>query len=431
MKRTTISAAIPAALLLLGSLAGCGGGDSTSQSKAAQAHGPIKIWYSNNPEEVTWGKQAVAAWNASHPKEQVSGQEIPAGKSSEEVISAAVTAGSEPCLIFNTSPASVPGLQAQGGLVPLSDFPDGKTYIETRTGSRSAQYRSPDGKYYQLPWKSNPVMIFYNKKIFKKAGLDPEHPPLQTDAQFLDTAKKLVATKAAKYAIYPAPSNEFFQPWFDFYPMFAAESGGKQLVTGGQSQFDSPAGQAVAQLWHTIYTSHLAGTEMYKGDSFADGIAGMATVGPWAIAVYKDKVDWGVAPVPTTQGMPASSIHTFSDAKNIGMYASCKNRGTAWDFTKFVTSQDQDGKLLETSGQMPMRTGLQQAYAGYFAKNPAYTQFAAQADRTVEVPSVPNSVAAWQAFRDSWSKSVIFGGGDPNPALHQTALKINGLVKHS
>jgi multiple sugar transport system substrate-binding protein len=428
MKRTII----PVALLVLGSLTGCGGNNGTaSQSKAAQAHGPIKIWHSNNPEEVAWGRQAVAAWNAAHPKEQVSGQEIPAGKSSEEVISAAVTAGSEPCLIFNTSPASVPQLQAQGGLVPLSDFPDGKSYIESRTGARSAQYRSPDGKYYQLPWKSNPVMIFYNKKLFKKAGLDASNPPLKTDAQFLDTAKKLVAAKVAKYAIYPAPSSEFFQPWFDFYPMFAAESGGKPLIVGGKAQFDSPAGQAVAQFWHTIYASNLAGKEMYKGDAFADGVAAMATVGPWAISVYKNKVDWGVVPVPTSQGMPASAIHTFSDAKNPGMYASCKNRGTAWDFLKFATSSDQDGKLLELTGQMPMRTGLQQAYASYFAKHPAYTQFAAQADRTVEVPDVPNSVAAWQAFRDAWSKSIIFGGTDPNQALHQAAVKINGLVDHA
>jgi multiple sugar transport system substrate-binding protein len=112
------------------------------------------------------------------------------------------------------------------------------------------------------------------------------------------------------------------------------------------------------------------------------------------------------------------------------MFVSCKNRGTAWDFTKFVTGSDQDGKLLQMTGQMPMRTGLQQAYADYFAKNPAYKQFADQADRTVEVPSVPNSVAAWQAFRDSWTRSVIFGGTDPSQALHQAAGKINGLVEH-
>ena len=87
----------------------------------------------------------------------------------------------------------------------------------------------------------------------------------------------------------------------DFYPMYAAESGGKSLVEGKKATFDSPAGQSVAQFWHTIYAGGLAGKEAYKGDAFADGVAAMATVGPWAISVYKGKVDWGVVPVPTSQ----------------------------------------------------------------------------------------------------------------------------------
>jgi multiple sugar transport system substrate-binding protein len=105
----------------------------------------------------------VEAWNSAHPTETVSAQEIPAGQTSEAVIAASITAGNTPCLIYNTSPAAVPNFQAQGGLVPLDDFSDGASYIRERTGSSGDQYKSPDGKFYQLPWKANPVMIFYNK----------------------------------------------------------------------------------------------------------------------------------------------------------------------------------------------------------------------------------------------------------------------------
>ena len=45
-----------------------------------------------------------------------------------------------------------------------------------------------------------------------------------------------------------------------------------------------------------MYAEKLAPQEKYNGDSFADGKAAMAIVGPWAIAVYKDKVNWGVVP---------------------------------------------------------------------------------------------------------------------------------------
>lgn len=421
------------AVVLVGSLAACGsgGGGAGDAGTAAKARGPITIWYSNNAEEVAWGKQMVAAWNAAHADQKVTAQEIPTGKSSEEVIGAAITAGNAPCLIFNTSPASVSQFQKQGGLVPLDSFADGKSYIEDRSGDIAQQYKSADGKYYQLPWKSNPVMIFYNKKAFAKAGIDTTNPPLKTYDEFLATSRKVVAAKAAKVAIYPAPSNEFYQSWFDFYPLYAAETGGKQLVADGKATFASDEGKKVAGFWQTMYKDKLASPEKYTGDAFVDGTAAMAVVGPWAIATYKGKVDWGVVPVPTSTGKPASEIHTFSDAKNVGMYSACKNRGTAWDVLKFATSQDQDGKFLAATGQMPLRKDVATTYADYFTKNPDYKVFADQASRTVEVPNVPNSITIWQTFRDAYSKSVIFGQQDPGSALDGAAQKVDQLVKQS
>ena len=53
--------------------------------------------------------------------------------------------------MFNTPPASVPQFEKQVGLVPLSDFPDGKKYIDRRSGSLAAQYRSANSSYYQMP----------------------------------------------------------------------------------------------------------------------------------------------------------------------------------------------------------------------------------------------------------------------------------------
>jgi multiple sugar transport system substrate-binding protein len=430
MKRNVTAALV--AVTLAGVLAACGGSDGGGGADAAaKARGAITIWYSNNPEEVAWGKQMVAAWNGEHPDQKVTAQEIPTGKSSEEVIGAAITAGNAPCLIYNTSPASVSQFQKQGGLVALDSFPDGKSYIESRTGKTAEQYKSTDGKYYQLPWKDNPVMIFYNKKAFAKAGIDTAKPPLATYDEFLATSRKVVSGGGAKFAIYPAPSNEFYQSWFDFYPLFAAESGGKQLVADGKSQFAGEEGKKVAQFWRTMYADKLASPEKYTGDAFVDGTAAMAIVGPWAVATYQNKVDWGSVPVPTSAGKPPAETYTFSDAKNIAMYSACKNRGTAWDVLKFATSQDQDGKFLQATGQMPLRDGVANVYPEYFARNPDYKQFADQAARTVEVPNVPNSITIWQTFRDAYSKSVIFGQEDPGTVLDGAAQKVDQLAAQS
>ncbi|WP_345751300.1 extracellular solute-binding protein [Microbacterium rhizophilus] len=426
-RRIILAAAAAAGALTLTACTGGGGGGGGGGGDM-DSRGEITIWYSNNEAEIAWGEQMVEAWNADHPDEQVKAQEIPAGASSEEVIGAAITAGNAPCLVFNTSPAAVPQFQKQGGLVNLSEFEDGDDYITERSGDLAEQYRSDDGGLYQMPWKSNPVMIFYNKALFEQAGLDPENPELSTYDEFLDTARALKEADVAPYAINPAPTSEFFQPWFDFYPLYAAQTGGTQLVEDGKATFDSDDGRAVAEFWRTLYEEQLAGQEQYQGDAFADGHAAMAIVGPWAISVYGEDVEWGAVPVPTAEGTAPEETWTFSDAKNVGLFTACDNKATAWDVLKFATSEEQDGVWLEETGQMPLRQNLTETYPDYFADNPAYEQFGDQASRTVEVPNVPNSVEIWQAFRDGYSSAVIFGEGSVDDFLTDTAAEIDGLA---
>ena len=427
MNRTFLTASV--AVLALGALTACGG--DTGSSEAQTATGPIKVWLSNNPEEIAWGEAMVKEWNADHPDQEVTAQEIPAGKTSEEVIGAAITAGNAPCLVFNTSPAAVPQFQKQGGLVALDGFAGATDYIEQRSGDAADQYTSPDGKFYQIPWKQNPVMIFYNKDLFEKAGLDPENPPLKTYDEFLATSKKLVSSGASQAAIWPAPSSEFFQSWFDFYPLYAAESGGQQIIEDGQATFDDEAGRDVWNFWAQMYADGSSLKEKYNGDAFADGKSAMSVVGPWAIAAYGDQVNWGVVPVPTKDGMDADQVYSFSDAKNVSLYSACENQKTAWDVLEFATGEEQDLQLLEMTGQMPIRKDLATTYADYFAKHPEYTLFADQAARTVEVPNVPNSVEIWQQIRDEYAASVIFGKSSVDDGLARAATEADDLAGQS
>ncbi|MET0989726.1 MAG: extracellular solute-binding protein [Glaciihabitans sp.] len=423
-RRTVFGTALLAAGALALTACGSGGGSEGG----AESRGDITIWYSNNEQEVAWGKQMVEAWNADHPDEQIKGQEIPAGRSSEEVIGAAITAGNAPCLIYNTAPSAVGQFEKQGGLVSLSSFEDGDSYITERTGDVADQYVNADGEYFQMPWKSNPVVIFYNKDLFAAAGLDPENPQLSTYDDFIATSKTLVDSGVVPNAILPAPTSEFFQTQFDFYPLYAAETGGEQLLEDNEATFADEAGYDVADFWATLYEQGLAGQEKWQGDAFVDKQAAMAIVGPWAISVYGDSVNWGSVPVPTKDGTAPEETWTFSDAKNIGLYSACENQATAWDVLKFSTSEEQDGQLLELTGQMPLRADLQETYPDYFSENPAYALFGDQASRTVEVPPGPNTVEILQAFRDAWSTAVIFGEGDVHTALDDVAETINEIA---
>lgn len=419
MKKIRAAALLGAvALVATGCSAGGGGGGGS-----ADATGPIDIWLSNNEQELEWGKAVVEAWNAEHPDEKVTAQEIPAGSSSEEAITAAITAGTAPCLVYNVAPAAVSGWVKQGGLVNLSELDGGADYITERGGELDAY--STDGDFYQVPWKSNPVMVMYNKALFQAAGIDPENPQMNTYDAFLEGSKKIVAS-GVQSAIWPAPTSEFYQPWFDFYPLYLAETDGTMLVEDGKATFDSDAGRDVADFWSTFYTEKLSPNEASTDDAMSAGTTAMQLAGPWAIPSYADTVDVGFMPVPTSDGRENPT--TFADSKSVSMFTACENQGTAWEFLQFSTSQDSDGQLLEATGQMPMRTGLADTYADYFAANPDYMAFAEQAEATADVPSIANSVEAWQAFRDEYSSAVIFGKESVDDFLKNAATKIDDLV---
>lgn len=183
-------------------------------------------------------------------------------------------------------------------------------------------------------------------------------------------------------AIWPAPTSEFYQPWFDFYPLYLAETDGTMLVEDGKATFDSDDGKTVADFWATVYEEKLAPNEAATDDAMSAGTTAMQLAGPWAIPSYAETVDVGFMPVPTSDGRENPT--TFADSKSVSMFTACENQATAWEFLKFSTSEEADGQLLEATGQMPMRTDLTDTYADYFSANPDYVAFAEQAENTAD-----------------------------------------------
>lgn len=415
-------------------LAACGtSGGAPGAESGELTSGPITIWYSTNEQEIAWAEAVVEAWNAEHPDEQVKAAAIPSGKSSEDAIGAAITAGNTPCLVYNTAPAAVPAFQKQGGLVNISKtFDDGESFITERSGDAADGFRSPDGDLYQVPWKANPFMLYYNKEAFTAAGLDPENPELATYDDVLAAAKAIKDAGAADFALYPPASGDYTNALFDFYPFFLANSGGTQLVSDGKAAFTSDEGMETLEFWKTLYAEGYSSAEAYSGDAwagpFADGVAAMGIAGPWGAAAFDGKVDYGIVPLPTAEGTAAEDTYTFGDSKNVGLYTSCENKQTAWDFVKFSMNAENDLALLETTGQFPTRSDVDAVAGDYLATNPVLSTFAASVPLTVDVPNVADATEMWQTFRDAWGQAVQAGEGDLDETFGTAADKIDALL---
>src|SRR5690606_116563 len=153
--------------------------------------GPVTLtyWSAQNPQEQQLAARLVDEWNRLHPDVQVVVQPLPAGQSSEEVLLAAIVAGTTPDICSNIWPGIVSSFVRAGGVLKLIDFAD----FDSLAGSRIPpdmleRFRAPDGNFYQIPWKTNPILMLYNRDLFRVAGF--ETPPA-TYSGFLAAAAKL------------------------------------------------------------------------------------------------------------------------------------------------------------------------------------------------------------------------------------------------
>jgi len=78
------------------------------------------------------------------------------------------------------------------------------------------------GKMFGIPFRIAPSALFYNGKMFKEAGLDPDNPPKNFD-EILEYAKKMTNKKEGKYGfLIPASSRTIEPLHFVFYGVMRA-----------------------------------------------------------------------------------------------------------------------------------------------------------------------------------------------------------------
>lgn len=112
---------------------------------------------------------------------------------------AAFRAGNPPHIMQMFDAGSGDMMGAKGAVVPVSE-------VFKRAGLQfnpadfippaRGYYGLPNGDLLSMPFNVSTTVLFYNKDLFKKAGLDAEKPP-KTWPEVIDAAKKLRSTNAA------------------------------------------------------------------------------------------------------------------------------------------------------------------------------------------------------------------------------------------
>lgn len=398
----------------------------------------LTYWCAPNPREIKVAKEMVAEWNQQHPDVQVFIQPIPASASSEEVLLAAIAGGTTPDICSNIWPGAMDDFTSSGGLVPLDTFPDFFPLLNARVPRDMMEFfQSKDGHFYQIPWKTNPIMMIYNKGIFRKANVVA---PLPTYSDYFSAAKKIVVDDdndgfADQWMLYRNIKPIWWQRLFDYYPLYIGASGGKTLFKGDSLLFNNSASVKVFSFMQKLYKKGYCPVTEFQGDQFLNERLATQITGPWMISYiekFKQKgFEYGIMPIPVPDDLDDSLRYTYGDHKNISIFSTTKHPDQAWAFVKTLISKEADLRLLETASQIPIRTTLttDSIYQDYFKRNPMMLEFARQAPYTRGVDGISDLKEILDAVTQEYEACVIYDRKTPKKAITDAAQRVKVIME--
>lgn len=335
MRRTVIwLAAVAVAAGLAG---GCGGGGEQAT---------LTIWQTYNDEEHPVFKEIVAQFEAAHPGVTIDVIRLPfAG--AEPKIMTALTTRTEPD-IARVDVSFLAKLAHKNALLALDELVPRPFLSEILpVALASCRYR---GQLWGLPDQTNGLCLFYNKEMFRAAGLDPEDPPGTWD-QLIADGRKLTKRDKGVFGLGLSNSLWWSLPFFYTYGADLLSEDGKHCL------LNSPEGIAAFQLKVDMCQKYgIEGGAWRAGGivhdlGFQNGRYAMILNGPWAVESLKQTgIDFGVAPIPAG---PAGS-HTNVGGNDLVVFRSTKHPDVAAQFLMFVASEDVQRMWAERLGQIPV-----------------------------------------------------------------------------
>jgi multiple sugar transport system substrate-binding protein len=342
-----------AALAVIGLLASSGCGSSGSSGSS----GPVKLSMLTGftgPDEPSY-KALVAEFNAAHPGIRVSmdvqpwdaiGQKLPTAWATGQGPDLA-TPNFDPGVIFNyiKTNSVLPLDQAVGtgdAKINSAAFPSSVTKAFT-----------VGGHLYAVPANLASVALYYNKAMFKAAGI--ASPPATAD-EFVTDARKLTlgGSKPTRYGISLA-DHQTIQMW----PILQWMNGGDIVGPNGCAAIDSGPSVQALQTWAgLVRNDHVSPVGQTGADAdtlFSARKAAMELNGPWAADGFrKAGIDVGIAPVPVGPAGPVTVASTVP----LMVARTSRHKAQALEFLSWWTGRTAQSDFSRKSGFPPARTDV-------------------------------------------------------------------------
>ena len=451
----TTSAAAAAGATGASAAAGSSSGAGSVSSSGPAAAGPpvtLKIVYLSNPTDHSLTDlftSAKSTYEKAHPGSTVQLEPLNASESDfyTKVALMERSASTAPDLVYEDS-FQVNADAAAGYILPLdNDVKSWSDWSEYGTAIR-AQGTAIDGKLYGLPLTTDTQGIWYNKKVFAKAGLPTTWQP-KTWADILSAAQAIKKVSGVvPLNIYATKANG----------EATTLRGVQNLLTGTPGALDATLYDSKTGKWvtgskgmtdaltfiHIAYTDGLLPSvsdmenpnlpNVLQQTKFPAGQVGMLIDGSWLSGAWIKSgsnpwptwtTDAGWAALPTQNGA-APSITSMSGGWTMAISSKTSHPDQAWELLKDINTKPNNLAYVLASSGIPVRNDVTKdaAYlnsspaAGFFAKLVAVTHF--RPSLTV-YPQVSNLI-------QEAAEAVTVGGTDPAAAAASYDKALTSVV---
>jgi multiple sugar transport system substrate-binding protein len=408
-------AGIAVATLTMIGLAACGGDDKGSAAAPAAAGvdgvddgSPLTLW-TRAPLELQ-ARALVDAYNGSH-KNQVKLTIVPNDDYVAKV-GAAAGSGDLPDL-FAADIVYVPNWAKAGLFADLTDSIAKLPYADKINKAHLAA-GTYENKKYVLPFVLDLSVMFWNKDLYKAAGLDPDKGPT-TLAEFKEQA--LAVQKLHQPGVY----GTFFGGncggcnVFTWFPMIWASGEEVMNPEGTASLLNGTAAKQVYSTWHDLQAARAVapGSKEETGATwvaaFQQGKVGVMPYPATLLPTADKTVKVGVTAIPGVSGGES----TFVGGDGIGVSKDSKKSSQAWNFLAWMMSEKGQVDVLAKNNTSVARSDLTDN--AYSAKDPRVkliNEVAGKSDS--KTPVAINFQQAFNAPGSPWVtlfRNQVYGDG--------------------
>lgn len=420
----TAAAGVAAALLVGCQGESSSGGGGAGGGTAAKDDGTTLTLWTRAPTQG-FTQVLVDAYNSSH-QNKVKLTAFPADSYQQKV---ATAAGAKQLPdILASDVVYTPNYASKGLYLDITSRVDTLPFKDKLAPSH-VQVATFDGKTFGVPHDIDLSALFYNKVLFRKAGLDPDKAPT-TMLEVYDAAAKISKLGGGVSGYFfggSCPGCMLFTTW----PMIWAAGGTVIDDAGKKSTMDTEQAAAVYSLYRKMVTERIVPNAVRSEtgptwiQAFGEGKVGLQPLGATALAGFKEGADLeiGVAPIPGMNGGKSS----FIGGDVVGITSTSTHADQAWDFVSWTLSDQAQVEVVAKGKNITVRSDL--ASNKYAAQDPRLVTF----NELSTQGQTPNSVNFGQTYNDPngpWTSAVfdaLFGTDDVPTALS----KHNGAITDS